>query len=114
MRGGDAGNVSGDRGAVDGLVSVTGLDYDNDNNNILVLDHVPSEVSGAFGGAATATFPSGDGYYDMGTSVMVPETTGIHYGGSYPVQHGELPTAGSSASGYHHVYYDESNNNMLP
>ncbi|CAK7215966.1 hypothetical protein SCUCBS95973_002645 [Sporothrix curviconia] len=124
MRGGDGGDVSGDRGVGDGLVSsVPVLDYDNDlnnnnsNNGVLVLDHMASDVAdlhGGLGGPTTSAFASADGYFDMGTGMMVPEASGIHYGGSYPVQHGELPTVGSSASGYHQVYYDESNGNIMP
>ncbi|CAK7208638.1 hypothetical protein SBRCBS47491_000160 [Sporothrix bragantina] len=119
MRGGDGGDVSGDHGAVDGLVSsVPGLNYDNDlNNNVLVLDHVASDVvglHGGMGGPTTSAFPSADGYFDMGTGMMVPDASGVHYGGSYPVQHGELSTVGTSSSGYHQVYYDESNGNIIP
>ncbi|CAK7238811.1 MAG: hypothetical protein STHCBS139747_000230 [Sporothrix thermara] len=106
---------------MDGLVaSVPALSYDNDlnnDNNVLVLDHMPSDVAGLHSGLGLPTasaFPSADGYFDMGTGMMVPEVSDIHYGGSYPaVQHGELPTAGVGPSGYHQVYYDESNNNIM-
>lgn len=86
---------------------------DNDDNT-LVLDHIPADVGdlhggGGMGGGRSAGFPSGDVFYDV-PAVSMP--TQLHYGGAYPVQHGVLPTIGSDV--YHHqVYYDESNGNLL-
>lgn len=107
-------SVGGERGvgggiAAGGLAATGNMRNDNDDNT-LVLDHIPVNVGdlhgGGMGGGRLAGFPSGDAFYD------VPATS-THYGGAYPVQHGVLPTIGSDI--YHHqqVYYGELNANPL-
>ncbi|CAK7273658.1 hypothetical protein SEPCBS119000_005772 [Sporothrix epigloea] len=113
MRGvGDFGNGRGDRGSADGMVATApNFHYDNNlqsNNNTLVLDH-----AGGLGGSANAAFPSTAGYFDAGAGTMDPDASGVHHGGSYSLQQGELPAVDSSASGQHQVYYDETNGNIL-
>ncbi|KIH93105.1 hypothetical protein SPBR_03360 [Sporothrix brasiliensis 5110] len=55
---------------------------DNDDDNIIVLDHIPADVAGQSVG-----FLSGDALYNE-PAVQVP--MGIQFGGVYDVEHGNL------------------------
>jgi hypothetical protein len=100
VSGGGEHGVGGGGGSIaaGGLAAPGNMRNDTDDNT-LVLDLIPADVGDLHGrGGHSAGFQSGDAFYDVFATQMPIEAQ--YGGGSYPVQHGNLPTLGGDGGYY--------------